>query len=161
MTLLTLFSPILLPPMTGGGGGFISIPPPSGGRATPVHISMKYKRPASIQKTLSLGSSQWHSTSQKPVSYLFDQVVAPPATLLGNPVYCHVRIQGKPIALLTAWGTGHAPFGLPHPPHATGVWKVITTSSKLRVKGFPVARIGDATTCGHSVIKGHPKLLTV
>jgi len=143
------------------GGGFVSIPPPGGGIATPIPIFMKYRRAPSTAVASNLGSAQWHSSSQKPVTYLFEQVVAPPATLLGNPVNCHVRVQGKPIALLTAWGTGHAPFGPPHPPHATGVWKVITTSSKLRVKGQPAARLGDATSCGHSVIKGHPKLLTV
>jgi uncharacterized Zn-binding protein involved in type VI secretion len=162
MTLLTLLNPILpFPVAAGGGSGWTSIPPPPGGHVSPIAIAVRYLPPVSLLMKLNRGqSAQWHNSSQKQVTYLFESVISSPSIILGNAVNCHVRVQGKPIALLNAWGDGHAPFGIPHPPHAAGVWKVTTTSAKLRVKGLPAARLGDLTTCGHSVIKAHPKLIT-
>ena len=161
MSLILLLNPITPSQVTDTGGGFVSLPPPTGGLVQPELIFAKFLPKASTALALSQGSTQHHSTSKKPVTYLFDTVIAPPATVLGNPQFCHVRVAGRPIALLGGWGTGHAPFGPPHPPHATGVWKIITTSSKLRVKGLPAARLGDSTSCGHTVVKAYPRLLTV
>jgi hypothetical protein len=153
MSLILLWNTII---PGGDDSGIIGRPPPPGGWIGAIKIYSKY---AAAETTyVRFGQEQsieHHNSSKKPVTYLYDSVIAPPATLLGNQRLCHFRVAGKPIALLGAWGTSHHPFSTRH---KTGVWRVISTSSKLRVKGLPVVRISDPTTCGHAVAKAYPRL---
>jgi uncharacterized Zn-binding protein involved in type VI secretion len=63
-----------------------------------------------------------------------------------------VRVNGQPIIVVGNKVTGHAPWGKPHPPHATATVK--GGSASVRAGGIPVIRTGDTDTCGHTRIGG-------
>ena len=50
--------------------------------------------------------------------------------------------------------TPHAPFGKPHPPHASAT--TTEGSPTVFAENDPVLRIGSGNTCGHSIAEGSP-----
>ncbi len=63
-----------------------------------------------------------------------------------------VFVNGLPIGLHVSPISSHAPWGRPHPPHASAT----TTSASPTVfaEGSPVLRIGSTNSCGHSIVEG-------
>lgn len=63
-----------------------------------------------------------------------------------------VFVNGLPIGLHVSPISPHAPWGRPHPPHASAT----TTSASPTVfaEGSPVLRIGSTNSCGHSIVEG-------
>jgi uncharacterized Zn-binding protein involved in type VI secretion len=63
-----------------------------------------------------------------------------------------VFVNGLPIGLHVSPISSHAPWGRPHPPHASAT----TTSASPTVfaEGSPVLRIGSTNSCGHSIVQG-------
>ena len=63
-----------------------------------------------------------------------------------------VTCDGIPVALHVSRVSPHAPYGKPHPPHASSV----TTSASPTVfcEGLPVVRVGSSTSCGHKIVGG-------
>ena len=50
--------------------------------------------------------------------------------------------------------TPHAPWGNPHPPHASAT--TTDGSPTVFAEGDPVLRVGSGNSCGHSIIQGSP-----
>jgi uncharacterized Zn-binding protein involved in type VI secretion len=67
-----------------------------------------------------------------------------------------VRVNGRPIIVVGNGVTPHAPWGPPHPPHATATVK--GGSATVRASGIPVIRTGDTDTCGHPRVGGSPNV---
>lgn len=63
-----------------------------------------------------------------------------------------VFLDGKSVALHVSPVSPHAPWGKPHPPHASSV--TTSGSSTVICEGSPVVMIGSTTSCGHSIIGG-------
>jgi uncharacterized Zn-binding protein involved in type VI secretion len=63
-----------------------------------------------------------------------------------------VMIEGKPAGLHPSTITDHAPYGTPHPPHASAT--TVTSAITVMADGSPVLLIGSSTTCGHSIVTG-------
>lgn len=58
-----------------------------------------------------------------------------------------VIVNGTPIARRGDPIASHAPYGPPHPPHASPV--MVGASSTVFAEGKPVSRLGDPASCGH------------
>jgi len=67
-----------------------------------------------------------------------------------------VIANGIPVGLHVSQITPHAPWGIPHPPHAA----TSTTSGSPTVfaEGSPVLKVGSGNTCGHSIVQGSPNI---
>ena len=65
-----------------------------------------------------------------------------------------VRVNGKPVVVNGMSVSPHAPWGKPHPPHASA--STANGSTTVRAGGIPVVRTGDADTCGHPRVGGSP-----
>jgi len=65
-----------------------------------------------------------------------------------------VLVDNVPAGLHVSKITPHAPYGTPHPPHATST--TITASTAILIDNVPVLMVGSATTCGHSIVTGSP-----
>ena len=63
-----------------------------------------------------------------------------------------VFANGKNVGLKGGQITEHAPYGPPHGPHICAV--VSVGSPTVFANGRPVARVGSANSCGHSMAKG-------
>lgn len=63
-----------------------------------------------------------------------------------------VRINGLPVAVVGTGVSSHAPWGKPHPPHASAT--ITGGVSSVRAGGTPVAVAGNTDTCGHTRIGG-------
>jgi uncharacterized Zn-binding protein involved in type VI secretion len=50
--------------------------------------------------------------------------------------------------------TPHAPWGKPHPPHASAT--TTDGSPTVFAEGAPVLRVGSGNSCGHSIVQGSP-----
>ncbi len=60
------------------------------------------------------------------------------------------KIDGYPVVLV---GASIAPHGIGA--HASAV--MVEGSSKVKVNGISVCRVGDAASCGHTITAGSPK----
>jgi uncharacterized Zn-binding protein involved in type VI secretion len=67
-----------------------------------------------------------------------------------------VFAEGKPVGLHVSQISPHAPFGIPHPPHAAA--KTTDGSPKVFAEGKPVLRIGSGNSCGHKIVTGASKV---
>lgn len=65
-----------------------------------------------------------------------------------------VRINGSPVVVNGTGVSPHAPWGIPHPPHAAA--KTSNGISSVKVNGIPVNVAGNADTCGHPRVGGSP-----
>lgn len=65
-------------------------------------------------------------------------------------VFCN----GLAVGLHVSGITPHAPFGKPHPPHASA--NTTEGSPSVICEGVPVLRVGSGNTCGHSIVEGSP-----
>lgn len=65
-----------------------------------------------------------------------------------------VRVNGRPVVVNGTGVAGHAPWGRPHPPHASASTK--GGSATVRAGGIPINRTGDTDTCGHPRAGGSP-----
>lgn len=74
----------------------------------------------------------------------------PPMPDIG-PYAVKTFVNGRPVQLtgMTAYGPTHNCGPASHP-----LGKITSGSSKTRVEGAPVARIGDKIACGDTVAKG-------
>jgi uncharacterized Zn-binding protein involved in type VI secretion len=63
-----------------------------------------------------------------------------------------VFINGIPAGLHVSGITPHAPWGKPHPPHASST--TTSGSPTVIVEGSPLLRVGSGTTCGHPIVGG-------
>lgn len=63
-----------------------------------------------------------------------------------------VRVNGQPVVVDGTGVAGHAPWGRPHPPHASPT----TTGGvgSVRAGGIPVNVDGNPDTCGHTRTSG-------
>lgn len=64
----------------------------------------------------------------------------------------HVFVNGIPVGLHTSKITPHAPWGKPHPPHASAT--TTEGSPTVFAEGAPVLRVGSGNSCGHSIVEG-------
>jgi uncharacterized Zn-binding protein involved in type VI secretion len=68
-----------------------------------------------------------------------------------------VFAEFQPVGFIGSHLSEHAPWGNPHPPHASAV---ITDGSATVFADFrPVARLGSMNSCGHSMIQGAPTVI--
>ena len=65
-----------------------------------------------------------------------------------------VFANGIAVGLHVSGITPHAPWGRPHPPHASA--KTTSGSPTVICEGVPVLRVGSGNTCGHSISQGSP-----
>lgn len=63
-----------------------------------------------------------------------------------------VFANGKNVGQLGNKLTPHAPWGIPHPPHASAT--VTSASPTVFANGIAVARVGSSNSCGHSMVQG-------
>jgi len=59
-----------------------------------------------------------------------------------------VIVNGTPVARRGDNIASHAPYGPPHPPHASPV--MVGASGSVFAEGRPVSRQGDNASCGHA-----------
>lgn len=67
-----------------------------------------------------------------------------------------VFANGIQVGLHVSPITPHAPWGKPHPPHASA--STTDGSPTVYCEGVPVLRIGSGNTCGHKIIQGSPDI---
>lgn len=67
-----------------------------------------------------------------------------------------VFANGLKVGLHVSPITPHAPYGNPHPPHASA--KTTEGSPTVFAEGDPVLRIGSGNSCGHSIVQGSPNV---
>jgi len=67
-----------------------------------------------------------------------------------------VFANGIAVGLHVSGITPHAPYGKPHPPHASA--KTTEGSSSVICEGVPVLRVGSGNSCGHSIAQGSPDI---
>lgn len=67
-----------------------------------------------------------------------------------------VFANGKAVGLHVSGITPHAPYGKPHPPHASA--KTTSGSNTVICEGAPVLKVGSGNTCGHSISQGSPDI---
>lgn len=65
-----------------------------------------------------------------------------------------VRVNGSTVCVTGTGVTAHAPWGIPHPPHAAA--STTGGSATVRAGGVPINRTGDVDTCGHARVGGSP-----
>ena len=65
-----------------------------------------------------------------------------------------VRVNGNPVCVTGTGVAAHAPWGIPHPPHAAA--STTGGSSTVRAAGIAINRTGDTDTCGHVRVGGSP-----
>lgn len=65
-----------------------------------------------------------------------------------------VFANGIKVGLHVSPITAHAPYGKPHPPHASA--KTTEGSPTVFAEGDPVLRVGSGNSCGHSIVQGSP-----
>ena len=65
-----------------------------------------------------------------------------------------VFANGIKVGLHVSAITPHAPWGTPHPPHASAV--TTNGSPTVFAEGSPVLRVGSGNSCGHSIVQGSP-----
>lgn len=63
-----------------------------------------------------------------------------------------VLVDNVPAGLHVSKITPHAPYGIPHPPHATST--TVNGSSSILIDNVPVLMVGSGTTCGHKITTG-------
>jgi uncharacterized Zn-binding protein involved in type VI secretion len=63
-----------------------------------------------------------------------------------------VFANGKKVGLRGSQLSEHAPYGPPHGPHVCAT--VTQGSPTVFANGLPVARVGSANSCGHSMVEG-------
>lgn len=64
-----------------------------------------------------------------------------------------VLVNGQAIGIPNTRVSAHAPYGQPHPPHASAQTQSSKNSTVL-VNGRPVLVTGDVDTCGHARVGG-------
>jgi len=67
-----------------------------------------------------------------------------------------VIANGIPVGLHVSQITPHAPWGIPHPPHAAA--STTSGSPTVFAEGSPVLKVGSGNTCGHSIVQGSPNI---
>lgn len=65
-----------------------------------------------------------------------------------------VIANGIEVGLHVSPITPHAPYGRPHPPHASAT--TTDGSPTVFAEGQPVLRVGSGNSCGHSIVEGSP-----
>lgn len=63
-----------------------------------------------------------------------------------------VRINNKPVTVNGNPVSPHAPWGLPHPPHAVAI--TIGGNGTVKAGGIPIITAGCPDTCGHTRVGG-------
>ena len=67
-----------------------------------------------------------------------------------------VYANGLKVGLHSSSISPHAPWGKPHPPHASA--KTTSGSSTVYAEGKPVLKVGSGNSCGHSITQGSPNI---
>ena len=65
-----------------------------------------------------------------------------------------VFANGIKVGLHVSLITPHAPWGVPHPPHAIAT--TTNGSPSVFAENDPVLRVGSGNSCGHSIVVGSP-----
>ena len=67
-----------------------------------------------------------------------------------------VYANGLKVGLHSSSISSHAPWGRPHPPHASA--KTTSGSPTVYAEGKPVLKVGSGNSCGHSITQGSPNI---
>lgn len=63
-----------------------------------------------------------------------------------------MRVNNQPVVVDGTSVSAHAPWGRPHPPHASAVTK--GGNGTVKAGGVPINVSGNADSCGHSRVAG-------